>query len=391
MTTGNSQREEPDLSAVLGEAAEDLTARVLERARRLVEMESPTGDVARAGVLAAELEAAFAELGAEVEQLEAPGLGIHVRARVADARQDQAPLLVLGHLDTVHPVGSIRERPFRVEDDRAYGPGIFDMKAPLAVLLETLAIIGKSGSRQTRPVEVLITCDEEAGSPASRPLIEETAGRARMVLVLEPPLPGGAAKTARKGACTYELRVMGRAAHAGIEPERGVSATHELARQLLKVLALADGSRGTTVNVGLIGGGSAANVVASDAWAYIDTRFVTMDEQRRLDADLRALTPEDPKARISVKRLEQRPPLERDQGVLELYEHARSLAGQIGFDLPEGSTGGGSDGCLTAALGVPTLDGLGVDGGGAHAAHEHIVIADLPRRVALLRRLLETL
>lgn len=381
----------PGLEAVLGVEPRRLAARLLERIRHLVEAETPSGDAARAAALAAKLDAAFAELGAVGRQIEAPGWGKHLLVRVPGTDSALQPLMLLGHLDTVHAVGSIAARPFRVEDGRAYAPGIFDMKSPIAVLLEALRLLRLERLSPRRPLEILITCDEEVGSLSSHSLIQETARRAAAVLVLEPPLPGGAAKTARKGAATYELKTFGIAAHAGIEPERGVSATRELAIQVLRVLDLADAEMGSTLSVGLLGGGTATNVVAAEAWAKIDVRFASAAEQQRLDAALRGLVAETPGARLQIECGEERPPLERDEGVLRLFQHARTLAAEFGFVLEEGSTGGGSDGCLTAALGVPTLDGIGVDGGGAHADDEHIVIADLPRRVALIRRLLETL
>ncbi|MBI4545262.1 MAG: M20/M25/M40 family metallo-hydrolase, partial [Gemmatimonadetes bacterium] len=199
------------------------------------------------------------------------------------------------------------------------------------------------------------------------------------------------AKTARKGLSTYRLEVQGRAAHSGIDPERGVSAIAELAEQIRRVLALADPLRGTTLNVGAMAGGVAVNVVAPEAWAEIEARYGSAGEGRRVDTALRTLEPVLPGASLSLERGQNRPPLERTAGVVRLYQHARRLAAELGFVLGEGSTGGASDGCLTAALGVPTLDGLGVQGDGAHTPDEYILIDDLPRRVALLARLFETL
>lgn len=378
------------LAAAADETGE-LEGRVLARARRFVELETPSGDAVKAAMLAEELARELGAAGAQTELLDAPGWGRHVRARVAGSNAGAAPLFVLGHLDTVHPVGTLESRPFRIESGRADGPGIFDMKAPLAVLAEALALLRDAGATPPRPVRVLVTCDEEVGSPTSRALIEADALGAAAALVLEPPLPGGAAKTARKGVATYRLRVIGRAAHAGIEPERGVNAIVELSRQIVRVHGLADSTRGTTLNVGLVGGGSAGNVVPGEAWANIDVRYIDPAEGRRVDAALRALTPTRAGARVIVDGGENRPPLVRTEGVIRLFEHAHTLARDLGFVLEEGATGGASDGCFTAALGIPTLDGLGVDGGGAHAADEHILIADLPLRVALLCRLLETL
>lgn len=365
---------------------------VLERVRRFVEMESPSGDVARATALAEVVAAELAAAGAETRLVDAPGFGRHVQATVHGADPSAAPILILGHLDTVWPVGTLADRPFRVVDARAEGPGIFDMKSGLAVAIEALAELHRAARRPARPVRVLVTCDEEVGSTTSRPLIEELARGAAATLVLEPSLPGGAAKTARKGVGVYRLRFTGRAAHAGIDPAKGVSAVLEMAHQTLALHALAAPDRGTTVSVGPVRGGTVSNVIPAEAEAEVDVRFSTLDEGERVDAAIRSLRPVLPGAGVAlVEGGINRPPLERTAAVAALYRTARDLAGDIGFDLPEGSTGGGSDGCFTAALGIPTLDGLGPQGGGAHAVDEHILVADLPRRVALVRRLLEAL
>jgi len=364
---------------------------VLARLERYVGLESPSGDVARTSALAGVLAGELAQAGAEVTLHDAPGWGRHVEARVEGTDPLLAPLVLLGHLDTVFPAGTLQARPFRVAEGRATGPGVFDMKAGLAVLVETLGLLRAAGERPRRPLRILVTCDEEVGSGSSRATIEALATGAAGTLVLEPSLPGGAAKTARKGVATYRLRALGRAAHAGVEPEKGISAITELARQVLAVQALAAPERGTTVTVGLIGGGSASNVVPAEAWAEVDVRFATGGEAARVDAAVRALAPALPGARLEVAGGVNRPPLERTAAGIALYQAARAVAAELGFELPEGATGGGSDGNFTAALGVPTLDGLGPQGGGAHAVHEHVRVDDLPRRVALLRRLLASL
>lgn len=364
---------------------------VLERLRTYVVCESPSGDEARATKLARLIAGDLAAVGAEAETIAAPGWGEHVQASVAGTDAAREPVLILGHLDTVHPVGTLDVSPFRVEDGRAEGPGVFDMKAGLAVMVESLGRLQAAGVRPHRPVRILITCDEEVGSGTSRPLIEEAARDASAVLVLEPPLPSGAAKTARKGVGTYRLRVSGRAAHAGVEPERGVSAVSELVHQLRQVLQLAQPDAGTTVNIGVVHGGTASNVVAEEAWADLDIRYATALEGERVHNALQRLRARSEGARVALEIRDRRPPLERTEGVARLYHQARTLAGQLGFELGEGATGGGSDGCFTNALGTPTLDGLGVNGGGAHARDEHIFVDDLPRRVALLERLLATL
>ncbi|HEX6938630.1 MAG TPA: M20 family metallopeptidase [Longimicrobiales bacterium] len=376
--------------AVLRDAAR-IEARILDRLRRWVEHETPSGDATACAALADDIGETLAAAGATVERVDAPGRGRHVLARVAGREAGLEPVVVLGHLDTVHPRGTLAQRPFRIVDGRAEGPGTFDMKAGLAVLAEALLLFRETDAAPRRPVVALITCDEEIGSATSRPLIEATARGAAAVLVPEPPLPGGAAKTGRKGVASYRLRTHGRAAHAGLEPEKGVNAILELAHQILRASSLADPARGTTVSVGLAGGGTAGNVIPAEAWAELDVRFTTAAEQRRVDEAINALTPVLPGARVTVESNGSRPPLERSDGVLRLYRHARALAAELGFELGEGVAGGASDGNFTAALGVPTLDGLGPVGGGAHAADEHVLIADLTRRAALYARLLETL
>ena len=366
-------------------------ARILERLRRWVEHETPSGDVSACTALADDIGAAFADAGAEVQWVDAPERGRHVVARFPGREPGLEPVVVLGHLDTVHPRGTIQERPFRVVDGRAEGPGTFDMKGGLAILAETLLLFGEIGALPRRPVVVLVTCDEEIGSATSRPLIEATARGAAAVLVLEPPLEDGSVKTARKGIADYRIVVRGRAAHAGLEPEKGINAILELSHQIIRATALAAPEKGTTISVGRVGGGTATNVVPAEAWADFDVRFTTLDEQRRVDAALRALRPVLPGAEVRVEGGRDRPPLERSEAVLRLYRHARDLATELGFELGEGAAGGASDGNFTAALGVPTLDGLGPRGGGAHAADEHVLVEDLVRRTALYARLLETL
>lgn len=357
--------------------------RLLERVRAYVESETPSGDEARMGVLADRITADLAAAGAKLDRVRAPGWGQHLVARREG--DDRPPLLLLGHYDTVHPAGTLDRLPFRADATRAYGPGIFDMKASIALIVEAMGV-----ATRARPVIVLLTCDEEVGSPTSRPLIERIARECAAVLVLEPPLPDGGAKTQRKGVGMYTLQTHGRAAHAGIEPEAGIDAIAELAHQVENAYALADAASGTTVTVGRIRGGTASNVVAEHAEAEIDARFATPHEAERVDAALRGLRPRDARIRLVVEGGVNRPPLVRTAAVERLYRHAREQAAAIGFELTEGATGGGSDGCFTAAAGVPTLDGLGVPGAGAHTLDEHILVDALEPRLRLLVRLIET-
>lgn len=366
-------------------------SRVVERLRRYVEIETPTGEAERIDTLARMLADDLEATGASVELVAQPGFGHHVRAEVAGREVDAAPIVLLGHLDTVHPVGTLAQRPFRRTGARIEGPGTFDMKAGLAVIVEALADLAGDRRRSHRPVRVLVSCDEEVGSDASRRWLETAAADAVAALVLEPSLPGGAAKTSRKGVLTFRVRARGRASHAGVDPERGVSAIAELAAQVGAMLAIASPDRGTIVNVGTIRGGTASNVVAAEAVAEVDVRFATAAEGERAQVALDALRPHLSGTTLEVERQGSRPPLERTPGVVALYEKARSVALELGFALGEGATGGGSDGSFLAALGVPTLDGLGPQGGGAHAVDEHVIADDLPRRAALLLRLLEKL
>lgn len=385
------------MSVFAGIEPSEVAASVLQRLKRLVELESPSNDEAALKAVAAEVTAELVAAGAAVETVAVPGVGEHLVARVpsvpgesAEAAADSRPLLVLAHLDTVHPVGAF-DPPFRVEDGRARGPGVYDMKGGVACVIEALHRLRVAGVGPNRPVSLLVTCDEETGSHTSRKLIEQLAGEARAVLVPEPCLPGGGVKTRRKGVGVYRLDIRGQATHAGLALEEGVNAVVELAHQVLAATDLSDPASGTSVTVCETGGGTASNVVPERAWATFDVRFTRAAEAERIDAAIRSLRPRLGGATLTVTGGVNRPPLERTADIAALYEHARALAAEAGDELGEGMSGGASDGSFTAALGVPTLDGLGPDGGGAHAAHEHVRIDDLPRRVRLFGRLFETL
>ena len=300
----------------------------------------------------------------------------------------EAPALILCHYDTVWPVGSLATHPFRIDGDgRAYGPGIFDMQTSLVLAEYALHAVNDLSLDLPRPVTILMTSDEEVGSLTSKQLIEEEARDAAYALVMESPLPGGVLKTARKGGGHFVIEVTGRAAHAGVEPEKGISAIQELAHQILALHALTDMERGSTVNVGVIEGGTVGNSVAARARGLIDVRAWTQAEAERLTASIRALEPVTPGAQVELSGGFNRLPLERTV-TGELFERARVIGAGLGLALEEGATGGGSDGNLTGVLGTPTLDGLGVPGHGAHADHEHIEVAEMPGRAALLVALL---
>ncbi|HSJ33249.1 MAG TPA: M20/M25/M40 family metallo-hydrolase [Longimicrobiales bacterium] len=380
-----------EIEQYLGMTSSQAIARVLARSRSYVERETPSGAAADIAVLGGDIRRDLEACGAQVEVIEAPGAGVNLHARMPGADAQLEPVVVLTHMDTVHPKGTLARRPLRVEDGRAYGPGIYDMKTGIALVIEALTWLDERGRTPQRSIEVLVTCDEEVGSHSSRQLIEDSARRAAAVLVPEPCRPDGGVKTFRKGVATYEIEAIGVAAHAGIDGELAVSATAELVRAAVAVLDLADHSRGTTLNIGQISGGTASNVVAEHALAVVDVRIAEPPEGERVHAAIMSLRAHNPKAELKVRRSEERPPLVRTEAVAGLYEIARRHAQELGVELDEGGTGGGSDGSFAAALGAATLDGLGAQGGGAHAADEHIVLDDLPFRFALMARLLESL
>ena len=358
---------------------------------QLVTQETPSSDKARLDAFAEFLAQRLRSAGATVEILPNAERGNHVRARFGPSSDDGVkPALILCHYDTVWAVGSLATHPFRIEEGKAYGPGIFDMQSSLMLAEYAARAVRDLGINLPRPVTILITSDEEVGSPTSRTLIEEEALRSAYVLVMESPLPGGVLKTSRKGAGTFVLEITGRAAHAGVEPERGISAIQELAHQILKVHELTDMEQGTTVNVGVVQGGTVSNVVAAHAMAKIDVRSWTQPEAARLSQAILGLTPVTPGAMLEVKGGWNRPPLERT-ATAELFTKAQAIGRTLGLELDEGGTGGGSDGNFTGALGIPTLDGLGVPGHGAHADHEHIEVDQIAGRAALLVALLAQL
>ena len=351
----------------------------------LVRLESPTTSKAAVDRCGAELSARLSAIGAAVRRVAGGTRGDHI---VADFSGDERRVMVLGHFDTVWPVGQLETMPLREEQGRLHGPGIFDMKAGIGVAMLAMRALAAHPAVARPRVTMVLTTDEEMGSGTSRGLIEASARECQAVLVLEPSLPGGAAKTSRKGCGEYELVVHGVAAHAGVDPTRGASAIHELARQILAVEELQDLDRGITVNVGVISGGSRTNVVADRAEASIDVRVRAMADAATVDAKLRGLRPSVPGTRLEVTGSVGRPPLERTAQVAALFALARQAARELGQELDEGATGGGSDGNFTAAVGVPTLDGLGPRGDGAHALHEHIQIDDLHWRAAFVATVL---
>jgi glutamate carboxypeptidase len=359
----------------------------------LVRLESSSFDPRAVDRLARFLARQWRQQGARVRLLRPRRWGPILRAEVViGSGRPKGQLLVLGHLDTVYEAGTLKHMPFRVSGGRAYGPGTFDMKSGLVQALFAVEALRALDLKPARKLVFLFTGDEEVGSLAGRPVLEREARRSRAVLVLEPSSrPDGALKTARKGVGEFELIVEGRSAHAGIEPEKGVSATEELARQIVRLKRLASPRRGLTLNVGLIEGGTRTNVVAERACARVDVRIARRSDGAAIERRLKKLKPIDPRAQLTMRGGVNRPPLERTREVARLFRQAQQLANDLGFRLEEASTGGGSDGNFTAALGVPTLDGLGGVGGGAHSPGEFVVVRHMPERAALLAGLLLTL
>ena len=362
---------------------------MLARVSALVRLESPTShsDAVNA---AQELVATWAgELTGRVERHARSGSGGVLEARFGKPEDGRRPVLLLGHLDTVWPLGTLVRMPWRVEDGWAFGPGVLDMKAGVVMALEAIRLAGEVDA--DRPIVLLLSGDEETGSHHSRELIEEIAKECRAAFVLEPAQgPQGAYKTARKGVGQFRLEIGGVPSHSGVDFGAGHSAVRELAWQIEQISALTDLERGTTLNVGVVGGGTQSNVVPASAWADIDLRVTTMANVAVVTERLQALKPRDPECRLLLTGGLNRPPMERTEGTAALFARAKELAAELGFALEEAATGGGSDGNFTSALGVPTLDGMGAVGRGAHADNESIRIDSLAPRTALLAAMIAT-
>lgn len=362
---------------------------VIELLRNVVELESPSTDKSRVDRLASFI----------ADRLRSNGIDPHVEPRksVGDIvwgdweNGGEGQILVLCHMDTVWEPGSLARNPFRVEDGRIYGPGIFDMKSGVAATLKIQEYLARGWIRPQKRVRFLYTTDEEIGSQQSRALIEDFARQSDLALLTEPPLPGGALKTFRKGVGDFVVKIHGRAAHAGLDPEKGINAIAELVSQVQNVHALSKPDVGTGVIVTVVRGGLRENVIPEYAEAIIDARFRTIEEGERVENAMRRLKASLPGARLEISGGVNRPPMIRTARTRQLFEKARTLAREIGIDLQEGESGGGSDGSFTAALGIPTLDGLGITGDGAHALNEHIEVEALAPRIALLAKLIEGL
>lgn len=360
--------------------------------RDLVEIESPSDNKEAVDRVAEVVAERFSRLGGEVRFHRTKEFGSHLQVNFAG--KSAKPVLLLGHYDTVYPLGTLATMPCRVEHNKLTGPGVLDMKSGITLMLHALAGLqdwhAAGAGELLRPVTVLLVSDEEIGSESSRAITEALAKRAAAVLVLEPSYGRqGAVKTARKGVGEYSVRVSGKAAHAGLDFEKGVNAIRELAQQIEKISKFTELKKGLTVNVGVVSGGSRSNVVPAEAVAQVDVRIARMKDASGIDKKMRGLRPYNRKCRIEVSGGINRPPMERTAGVAALYERAAGIARELGWKLGEAAVGGGSDGNFTAGLGIPTLDGLGGVGDGAHAVHEHILISELPRRAALIAGLIE--
>jgi glutamate carboxypeptidase len=360
---------------------------------RFVRCESPSGDKAAVDRCGAMVAREWRGRGAKVKILGQRLRGDHLRIEWARATgRSDGQILVLGHRDTVYPIGTIAKMPFRVAGDKAWGPGAFDMKGGLVMALAAVDALRAVGVRPRKRVVFLWTSDEEIGSETSRRVIESEARRSDAVLVLEPALGReGRLKTQRKGVGGAEIIVTGRAAHAGIEPEKGVNAVHELALQVARLMRMNDRARGITVQATVVEGGTASNVVPERARAMVDIRFARVADAARIERELRGSRAILRGARVEVRVGGMRPPLERSAGVRGLFGVARGLMREMGLSLGEAATGGGSDGNFTAALGVPTLDGLGAVGDRAHSSREHVVVGEMGVRAALIAGLLAEL
>ncbi|MEO8041435.1 MAG: M20 family metallopeptidase [Acidobacteriota bacterium] len=359
----------------------------IEMIRQIVEIESPSYDVARSKLVASwiENEARKLSLDLEIERVVAEKYGEHVLIRAFPGLEKN--VLLLGHTDTVHPVRTNLLNPTRIEDGKFFGCGIFDMKSGIVLMLEALRYIADSAVMPSRSVTILLSCDEEVGSFTGRELVEREARNAEACLVFEPSA-AGRVKTGRKGTGMFTLKTHGVPAHAGLEPEKGASAILELARQIETLHALNNLPAGTTVNVCTARGGTTINVIPEHAECSVDIRFTSIDEAKRIENAVRELKPFDDRVSLEISGGVNRPPMERTPQVAALFENARSIAASFDYELGETQVGGASDGNFVGALGVPVLDGLGIAGDGAHRLDEHILVDDIADRAALVTALL---
>jgi glutamate carboxypeptidase len=355
--------------------------------RSIAELESPSNDKAAVDRCGTEIRRLFQELGGTSTVSDQSKYGNHLRFDFPG--RSGKPVLLLGHFDTVWDIGTLAKMPFKTEKGRIWGPGVYDMKGGIVIMLEAIRVLKEKHGELPRPLTVWLVTDEEVGSESSRAATEALAKQSAAVLVLEPCRLDGAIKTARKGVGDYTVKITGVSSHAGVDFQKGISAIVELARQIQKITTFTDLKRGLTVNPGVVRGGTRTNVVAASAEVECDVRIAKLKDSALIEKKFRSLKPFNKKCKLEVSGGINRPPMERNEGVAKLFKLGQSVAKELGFKLKEHATGGGSDGNFTAALGVATLDGLGAVGEGAHALHESIVIDELPRRVALIAGLIE--
>jgi glutamate carboxypeptidase len=371
----------------------DRRNQIVETVRELVEIESPSDSKQAVDRIAAYLAPKFEALGGRTRFHRSHNFGDSLQIDFAglSGSANRKPVLLLGHYDTVYPPGTLANMPCKIENGRLHGPGVLDMKSGIALMMTAIEALQEWHGGLPRPVTVFLVSDEEVGSYSSRKITEALARESAGVLVLEPAAGlRGAVKTARKGVGEYTLRVKGVAAHAGLDPGKGHSAILELARQIAAVAKLNNLRQGLSVNPGIIQGGTRTNVIAAEASAGIDVRIMSAKQASGIDRKLRSLRPFDKHCKLEITGGINRLPMERTAGVAALYKKAREIARQVGWKLEEAAVGGGSDGNFTAGMGIPTLDGLGGIGEGAHAVHEYIVISELPRRALLLAGMIES-
>jgi glutamate carboxypeptidase len=358
--------------------------------REFVQIESPSDNKPAADLMGALLAARFEEAGGRVKVHRAEEFGDNIQIDFP-GREKAKPVLLLGHFDTVYPLGTLEKMPCRIVNGRLHGPGTLDMKSGVALMLFAIEALQAWHGCLPRPVTVFLVADEEVGSYSSRAITESLARKSAGVLVLEPAGPRGAVKTARKGVGEYTIHVQGVASHAGLDPGKGHSAIVELAHQITSVWKLNNLAKGISANPGIIRGGTRTNVIAAAATVDIDVRIKKRQQALALDRKLRALKPSDKHCKLMIEGGINRMPMERNAGVIALYKKAQVIAKRIVWNLEEAAVGGGSDGNFTAGLGIPTLDGMGGVGEGAHASHEHILISELPRRALLLAGMIESI
>ncbi len=371
----------PKLQAYFSQRTEE----ILELLRQLVEIESPSTDKAATDHIGRFVAQVARDAGADVTTVPQEQRGDHLLARWGEG---EGGFLLLCHLDTVWPLGTLADRPWRVEGERAFGPGCYDDKASAAIILMALKGLRDLEMPPSRPVTVLFNSDEEVGSGSSRSLIESEAAQAGVVFCVEPALRDGSFKVWRKGTGLYTITALGRATHAGADHEKGINAIEELAHQVLRLQGMTDYEAGTTVSVGRVQGGTRTNVVPDRAEALVDVRVRTATEGKRMVAAIEGLEPILPRARITIEGGLSRPPMEESPLTLEPFRRAQEIGADLGLTLTASGSGGASDGNFTAALGVPTLDGLGAVGDGAHSPDEYVLVASLSERTALMAALL---